>query len=103
MAQLAALAGLRAERSATRLARVQRAIDALEARADALRRPMAEPPGSVADAVMRDRWDRWRGEQLRLLGTRIARLHAAAQPEREARARDEARRRVVEAIARGRR
>lgn len=103
LAQLAALAGLRADRSAARLARVQQAIDALEAKACMLRAPMAEAPGSVAEAVMRDRWDRWRAEQVRLLNHRIARLQAAAQPQREARARDEARRRVVESLAKDRR
>lgn len=101
LTQLGALAGLRADRSAARLARVQAAIDTIEGKAAALRNPQVEAPGSIAEAMMRDRWDRWRGEQLRLLNQQIARLHAMAQPQREANARDQARRRVLEKLMMG--
>lgn len=98
LSRLEALAGLRADRSGARLARVQTAIDALERKAAALRHPQVGAPASVADAVMRDRWDRWRSEQLRQIGHQLARLHAAAQPQREAHARDRARRSVLERL-----
>lgn len=98
LSQLAALAGLRADRSTARLSRLQVAIDALEAKAKALHRPLAEPPGSIADAMMHDRWDRWRSQQIRLINDRILRLQTMAQPLREARARDQARASVLEAL-----
>ena len=98
--QLAALATLRADRASSRLGRLQAAIDGLAAKAEALRAPMAEPPGSISEAVMRDRWDRWRSEQLRLANERILRLEAAAQPLRELRARDQARAEVLARLTR---
>ena len=95
LGQLELLAGLRADRSASRLARIQAAIDGLERKAEGLRAATGEAPGSVAEAVMRDRWHRWRAEQLRLLNHQIARLQMVAQPQREAHARDAARRQVL--------
>ena len=103
IAELEALAGLRADRSAARLARFQTAIATLEGRAAALRDQRAEAPVGIAEAVMRDRWDRWRGEQVRSLGQQLARLQAVAQPQREAHTRDRARRLVLEKLARGQR
>lgn len=99
LAQLGALAALRTDRASARLVRLQGAIDGIESKAAALRDVRPEPPGSVSDAVMRDRWHRWRTEQLRFLGQQAARLHAAAQPLREAQARDRARQRIIERLA----
>lgn len=99
LAQLTALAEIRADRSASRLVRLQTAIDALEAKAASLRNPCEEAPGSIADAVMHDRWNRWRSEQIRLLNARILRLQVVAQPLREAQARDTARAKVLEKLA----
>lgn len=93
------LAGLRADRSAARLAQIQAAIDVLETKASTLRDAATEAPASVAEAVMRDKWDRWRTEQLRVLNHQIARLQMVAQPQREAHARDNARRKVIEKLA----
>lgn len=99
LGQLGLLAGLRADRSAARLARVQAAIDGLERKAGALREAPSPAPNSVAEAVMQDKWRRWRSEQLHVLTHQISRLQAIAQPQRETHGRDAARRKVLERLA----
>lgn len=99
--QLTLLADLRADRSAARLAKIQGLIDALEAKATALRDARPEQPASIAEAVMRDRWNRWRAQQVTMFNTQIARLQVVAQPQRELHARDRARTMVL-AKVRGR-
>lgn len=99
MAGLGRLAGLRADRSAARLARIQSAIDGLEEKVEALRTGSPEAPVSVAEAMLRDKWDRWRSEQIRTLNHQIARIQMIAQPQRELQARDGARVRVLEELA----
>lgn len=96
--QLAKLAELRADRSAARLAKIQGLIDTLEAKATALREARPEAPGSIPEAVMRDRWNRWRAQQVAMLNTQIARLQVVAQPQRELHARDRARTMVLEKV-----
>lgn len=98
LAQLARLAELRADRSAARLAKIQGLIDTLEAKAAALRDARSEAPASIAEAVMRDRWNRWRVQQTTMLNTQIARLQVVAQPQRELHARDRARTLVLEKV-----
>ena len=95
LARLAQLADLRADRSAARLAKIQGLIDTLESKAAALREARPEQPESIAEAVMRDRWNRWRAQQVGVLNTQIARLQVVAQPQREVHARDRARTMVL--------
>ncbi|WP_281824929.1 hypothetical protein [Jannaschia rubra] len=95
---LGQLAGLRADRSAARLAKVQVLIDRLQGKLDALRDAAPGTPGSIAEAVMRDRWHRWRAGQIAELNLQIARLEGIAQPHREAHARDAARQAVLERL-----
>lgn len=95
LALLRRLAALRADRAAARLARVQGLIDTLETRAAALRSAPVEPRTSISEAQVRDRWDRWRAQNLTVLNMQIARLNAAAQPQREALARETARGQVL--------
>ena len=93
------LARLRADRAAARLARVQGLIDTLETRATALRDVPAADYNDLSEAVVRDRWDRWRAQNLAQLNTQIARLNIAAQPQREAQARETARLGVIKKIS----
>lgn len=95
LALLRQLASLRADRAAARLARVQGLIDTLETRADALRSAPSEPGGAISEAQIRDRWDRWRTQNLTVLNGQIARLNGAAQPQREALAKETARGQVL--------
>ncbi|WP_299818244.1 hypothetical protein [uncultured Jannaschia sp.] len=95
LARLRRLADLRTDRSAARLARIQGLIDELEGRAGALRDARPEPPASIGEAQMQDRWNRWRREQVTMLNTQVARLNAVAQPQRETLARDRARAAVL--------
>lgn len=93
--QLRRIADLRTDRSAARLARIQGLIDELEGRADALRDARPEPPASIGEAQMQDRWNRWRRQQVTMLNAQVARLNAVAQPQRETLARDRARAMVL--------
>lgn len=95
LAELRALAALREQRSAAGVAKYQVHIDRLEAQAEALRQASRSAPASIGEAEMHDRWNRWRMQQLALLNQQIARLHALAQPRREAHARDRARQTVI--------
>jgi len=99
---LETLASLREDRSAARLAKVQSLIDRLQAKAEDLRSKRLMAPDDVAQAIVQDRWDRWRANELAELSTQIARLYAVAQPERERHARDVARRAVLEKLSKRR-
>lgn len=96
--QLRKLAELRADRSAARLAKIQGLIDTLEGKATALRDARPDAPASIPEAAMRDRWNRWRAQQVGVLNTQIARLQVVAQPQRELHARDRARTMVLEKV-----
>ena len=96
LAVLCQLAGLTAEKSAARLARIQSLIDTLEGKAADLRR------AAITEAVMRDRWHRWRTQQITLLNMQVARLQAVAQPQREVHARNTARNAVLEKLSKKR-
>ncbi|MCK0168256.1 hypothetical protein MWU52_11885 [Jannaschia sp. S6380] len=96
--ELRDLATLRKDRSAARLAKYQGLIDGLEEKVRALRDARPPAPESVAEAAARDRWSRWRGQQLMVLNQQIAQLNALAQPHREAHARDHAREIVVDTL-----
>lgn len=98
LSDLARLAGMQADRSAARLAKVQGLIDDLERQAEALRGAAPAAPESVAEAVMRDKWQRWREQQLAMFNHQIARLQVVAQPQREVHARDTARKAVLEKL-----
>ncbi len=102
LAVLCQLAGLTAEKSAARLARIQSLIDALEGKAADLRRAAPAAPVSITEAVMRDRWHRWRTQQITLLNMQVARLQAVAQPQREVHARNTARNAVLEKLSKKR-
>ncbi len=99
--QLRQLAALRAQRSGAQLARIQRAINIAEDRAEALRTNPDSAPGSVSEAVFRDRWNRWRKQELQVLNGKIALMQSAAQPQREAHARDRARESVIDELSKG--
>lgn len=101
--ELGILASLRENQSAVRLAKVQSLIDRLQSKAEDLRSRHLTTPENVSQAVVQDRWDRWRAAQLAELSTQIARLHAVAQPERERHARNVARRAVLEKLSKKRR
>ena len=92
------LSALRADRTAARLARVQSLINTLEDQAATLRKVPPIQPSSAQDAVIHDRWARKRAQSLAVLNTQIARLHGAAQPQREAFAREAARTAVLEKL-----
>ncbi|SDY44509.1 hypothetical protein SAMN05444004_101459 [Jannaschia faecimaris] len=89
------LSRLRADRAAARLARIQGLLNTLEDKATALREEPDTPFTSVAESVVRDRWNRWRAVNLMQINTQVARLNIAAQPQREAQARDIARAAVL--------
>ncbi|WP_055664663.1 hypothetical protein [Jannaschia seosinensis] len=95
---LSELVALKEQKTGHRLARIQALIDQLEGKAQVLR----DTPGNAEDdfgaAILHDRWQRWRGQQLAVLNEQLARLHAAAQPERERHAHNVARRNVVEKL-----
>ena len=95
LALLAKLAALKADRAAARLARVQALIDEMERRAAALRDVPDAPFVSLSESIMRDKWDRWRTQNLAKINTQVARLNVVAQPEREAHARETARAAVL--------
>ncbi|SFJ42427.1 hypothetical protein SAMN04488095_2824 [Jannaschia pohangensis] len=97
------LATLRRDRSAVRLAKIQSLIDRLQTKADDLRGKELAASADIAQAIVQDRWDRWRAGQLAELSTQIARLQAVAQPERERHARDQARRAILEKLSRSKR
>lgn len=99
LALLGQLAKLRADRAAARLARVQGLIETLDSRADALRAAPSEPRLSISEAQVRDRWDRWRAQNLEVLNVQVARLNAAAQPQRETLAKETARQQVLTKLA----
>lgn len=98
LAELHRLADLRAERSAARLMRAQTAIDALETRADGLRTPLERDDSDPRMAVVADRHERWRRDQLIALNGEIALRRAHAEPLRQAQARDRARALVLEKL-----
>jgi hypothetical protein len=94
------LAELKAERSAATYARLQAAIRELEARAEALRAPVA-PPSDIAGHLAAERHEAWRRTQLRRLSIEIAGRRAHAEPLRRAHARDQARAQVVARLLSG--
>lgn len=99
---LAHLARLRADHSARELARVSKPLAEL-AQARAQLQVAGDGGGpDLAQAAMRDRWLRWRASELRRLSVVEARLQAAAQPKREAHARDRARYEVLQKLLRTR-
>ncbi|WGH80175.1 hypothetical protein [Jannaschia ovalis] len=95
---LRALAQLRAERSGRDLAVYRGRIAALEARRATLTDQPLQAPETLAEAAAQDRWLRWRAAELSQLSLAAARLHAAAQPQREAHARDRARSEVIDRL-----
>ena len=103
LADLEALARLRADRSAGQLEKFASAIDRLERKVQTLRETVPDAPEDVAEGIMRDRWHRWRRQQISTLNLQLARLQAAAQPLREAHARDLARKTVLEKLVSERR
>lgn len=98
LAMLRQLTRLRADRASSRLARVQGLIDTLEARATKLRDVPAAEFSSLSASVVQDRWERWRALNLAQINTQVARLNVAAQPQREARARETAREAVLKKL-----
>ncbi|CTQ49095.1 hypothetical protein JDO7802_01105 [Jannaschia donghaensis] len=98
LALLGRLARLRADRASGRLAKVQVLIDEMERRADAMRDVPDAPFDSMAESVMRDRWERWRGQNLARINLHVARLNTVAQPQREAQARETARAAILEKL-----
>lgn len=97
-AALTELAGLRRMKTAARLSGMQAQIDALERRRRALAQVATAPPASIDEAIMQDRWHRWRQQELARLAIEIARLQARAQPLREDHARNVARVGVAERL-----
>ncbi|MEM8823422.1 MAG: hypothetical protein AAGF30_07425 [Pseudomonadota bacterium] len=100
--RLRALADLRAQKSGQALAQALQGITELEARADALRTPLADS-SDIATAIARDRYANWRATQLRELNLEIANLRAAAEPLRTTHGRDRARAEVLQQLLQDRR
>jgi hypothetical protein len=98
--RLAALAALRAMRTAHRLAPQQAEIDRMKARITSLRAPLSAAPMDLAEAAIQDRHASWRQGQIVVLTERLARAEAAAQPLREEQARDRAREQILTKLAR---
>ncbi|WP_298437078.1 hypothetical protein [uncultured Jannaschia sp.] len=98
LAALTELARLRRTKTAARLAGIQAQINVLEDRRGALARVATAPPDSIDEAIMQDRWHRWRQQELARLMTEIARLQARAQPFREDHAKNVARVGVAERL-----
>ena len=92
------LTRLRADRASSRLAKVQGLIDTLEARATKLRDVPDAAYNSLSASIVQDRWERWRALNLAQINTQIARLNVAAQPQREARAKETAREAVLKKL-----
>lgn len=98
LALLRDLTRLRADRAASRLAQVQGLIDTLETRAAKLRDVPDAAFDSLSASLVQDKWERWRAQNLAQINTQVARLNIAAQPQREARARETAREAVLKKL-----
>lgn len=95
---LRTLARLRAERSASMLAKAQAVVDELRRRDANLREPVSRDNTALEDMVFHHRHEAWRAEQLRRIGSALAKAEAQAQPFREQFAKDTARSQVVDKL-----
>ncbi|GIT91629.1 hypothetical protein JANAI62_20860 [Jannaschia pagri] len=92
------LAELRALRSAADLAKRQTVVSALEAQAAPLRQTASCETADISQLMVQEKHDLWRADQLSRLTLQLAQAQAAAQPYREAHARDTARAKVIERL-----
>ncbi|MGB3553141.1 MAG: hypothetical protein WBA25_00710 [Jannaschia sp.] len=95
LSALRALADLKAQRSAARLAGAQSIVARLQDQDAALRREDRSETVDLAELAARERHSRWRQEHLARLAVELAQANARAQPLREAHARDNAREKVL--------